>query len=59
MRCSPTSSQREDRNVISGVVPDTPWDPRLHDAMNEQAVAVYEEELPADLLGSVRRDAGD
>lgn len=48
-------SQREDRVAICGVIPETPWDPCLHDAMNEEAVAVYEEELRADLLGSVRR----
>ena len=48
------TSNREDGIAISGVIPDTPWDPRLCEAMKKEAVAVYEEELRGDLLGSLR-----
>ncbi|MEZ5374866.1 MAG: DUF1971 domain-containing protein [Acidimicrobiales bacterium] len=41
--------QRE-RPQLGGVLPATPWDPELADAMEKHGLAVYEEELTEHLL---------
>lgn len=42
---------------ITGLVPDTPWDPALATAMRQAGQAVHEETLRADLLDALARDA--
>lgn len=43
-------STRRDRPQLGGVLPATPWDPELADAMEKHGHAVYEEELTEHLL---------
>jgi uncharacterized protein (TIGR02679 family) len=44
------ASARNDRPRLRGVVPTTRWDPDLAEAMNEEGVAVFEEEIADRLL---------
>jgi hypothetical protein len=41
---------QRDRPQLGGVLPATPWDPDLADAMGRHGQAVYEEELTEHLL---------
>jgi uncharacterized protein (TIGR02679 family) len=41
---------RRDRPRLRGAVRATPWDPRLAEAMNQEGVAVFEEEIADSLL---------
>jgi hypothetical protein len=38
------------RIPLRGRVPETPWDPQLHDAMEVSGIAIHEEEIRAELL---------
>ncbi len=46
--------RRCDRPPLTGAVPPTPWDRRLHDVLGDERVVVYEEDVRADLLMSMR-----
>jgi hypothetical protein len=46
-------SERRGEPSALGVVPETPWDPALHDAMRNTGSPAYEEELRRDLLASM------
>jgi hypothetical protein len=43
-----------DRDQVKAPVPETPWDPDLRRALEKHAVAVYEEDLRAEMLTSFR-----
>ena len=43
----------QDRALVTERVPTTPWDPTLQQALEERGVAVYEEDVRADLLRSM------
>ncbi len=45
---------RRDREAFGGRVPATPWDPGLQEVLEEEGVAVYEEDIRVDLLASMR-----
>lgn len=47
--------RRRGRPAITGPVPQTPWDRRLHEALTEVGVVVYEEDVRAELLESMAR----
>jgi uncharacterized protein (TIGR02679 family) len=47
--------RRRDRPRITASVPETPWDPRLQEALMEVGVVVYEEDVRAELLESMTR----
>lgn len=47
------AARRADRPAITGRAPTTPWDPALQQALAETGVAVYEEDLRAELLRSM------
>ena len=47
-------SRPRDRVSLTGLLPPTPWDPDLRDAMTRWGVAVYEEEVRAGLLDAMR-----
>jgi hypothetical protein len=44
------------RVALTGVVPPTPWDPPLQDAMNANGVAVFEEELRFGLVDATTEE---
>lgn len=50
---SPRPSPTSPRPRLVGPVPATPWDPTLREAMAEAGVAVYEEQLRAELLAEM------
>ncbi|MHB1930879.1 MAG: DUF2399 domain-containing protein, partial [Acidimicrobiales bacterium] len=50
---SPRPSPTSPRPRLLGPVPATPWDPTLREAMAEAGVAVYEEQLRAELLAEM------
>jgi uncharacterized protein (TIGR02679 family) len=45
---------RRDRLPLRGVVSETPWDPLLAEAMNQEGTAVFEEEIADALLDEMR-----
>lgn len=47
--------RRRDRPPFRAAVPRTPWDPRLQEILSAEGVAVYEEDVRAELLRSMEQ----